>query len=63
MNWIKVSDKKPNPNEVVLLYGKLTGIIPGCYDEHKNQWNTGGKFNLEINLCTPWIDLPSIPEE
>jgi len=63
MNWIKISNPLPNPNEVVLLYGKLTGIVPGWHDEHKAQWNTGGKFNLELNLITHWMLMPVLPEE
>jgi hypothetical protein len=63
MNWIKVSDKMPKKNEVVLLYGRLTGIITGWYDEPKGQWNTGGKFNLMLDLCTHWMCLPETPKE
>lgn len=63
MTWIKTTDSYPEQGKVVLLYGKLTGIVPGSYDEHKQQWNTGGKFNLMLDLCTHWMNLPETPEE
>ena len=66
MNWIKCSDKLPEPDEHVLVYGE-DGIFTAYRDDNEKYptWNcypVGSYASDGLVYCiTHWMSLPKLP--
>lgn len=60
MEWIQITDIRPKPNHLVLLFGSDGRQEVGRLDYRVNAWNIAGQL-LSYDTFTHWRLLPEGP--
>jgi hypothetical protein len=62
MNWIKCSERMPEPDSIVLVFTRYNSCIVAAYDHEKNYWLNSETGEKILKIVEWWQQLPEAPK-